>query len=256
MRATVITATIGRRELRQCIESVRAQTYPLVNHIVFVNGLRYHVAAREVLKDYPEVSAFYLDEETGDYGAGPSMADVFVAATFLTRSDWVFFLDDDNFYSPTHVESLLGLAVEHKLAWAYSLRTFVDVSGEFICEDDWISLGYWPEFGSQSHLVDNSCYAVSLSLAKRYALAWTAAPLSADRCFFLVLHESGARYGCSGLSTVSYRIGLGTATGAADLYRQTHKNMRARMMSKEFPWRKESIFEAGQPIQPELIPTS
>ncbi len=246
---TVITSTIGRAELRQCIESVLSQKYPFVSHFVFVNGPQYHDASREILSDYPEVTAFYLPEETGDYGMGPSMADVFVAASFLTRADWVFFLDDDNFFDPNHVESLMSLAMNHDLKWAYSLRRIVAQDGSPICDDDWCSLGYWPDLGSQgaSQLVDNSCYAVSLPFAKRYALAWTARPSSADRCFFLTLHESGARYGCTGLSTTNYRIGLGTAPNIPDAYLANAKLMRDRMPNG-FPWRKESIFEKGQII--------
>ena len=130
---SVITSTIGRPELRQCIESTAKQTIKCT-HYVFVNGPRFHASAKAILDDYPEVKAFYLPEETGDYGVGPSMADVFAAGPFLTRSKWVCFLDDDNWFDETHVESLWLLASKHNLKWAFSLRKLVAPNGEFICK--------------------------------------------------------------------------------------------------------------------------
>lgn len=243
MTVTVITSTIGRPELRQCIESVRQQGYP-VRHMVYVNGPRFHESAREILKDYPDVHAIYLPEETGDYGMGGSMADVFAAAPFLTRSDWIFYLDDDNFFEPNHVESLMRLAKDNDLKWAYSLRRLVAKDGNYICDDDWCSLGHWPVVGTDSHLVDNSCYAVSRALAQRMALAWTALPFVADRCFYMALQESGERFGCTGLSTVNYRTGTGTAADDPGLYLGLAKRIRSEMPDG-FPWRNAAVFGNG-----------
>lgn len=239
---TVITSTIGRPELKQCIESVRAQTYK-ARHVVYVNGPSFHEPAREILDRYTDVHGIYVPEDTGDYGRGGSMADVFAAAPFLTRSDWVFFLDDDNFYEPNHIESLMSLAVKHDLKWAYSLRRIVDKDGAYVCDDDWCSLGHWPSMGNPIHLVDNSCYAVERRLAQRMSLAWTVRPFIADRCFFMALKESGARSGCTGLSTVNYRTGTGTATDDREAYLRMANQMRATMPWGGFPWRKPNVFD-------------
>lgn len=241
MRAAVITSTIGRPELRACIESVRQQAHKC-DHYVFVNGARHWDKARAILSDFPGVHAFYIPDDTGDYGAGGSMADVFAAAPFLTRADFVFYLDDDNFFDADHVASLLSLAAAHGLEWAYSLRRIVDKQGTPICDDDWCSLGHYsrPEIGPA--LVDNSCFAVSRRLAQRMALAWTAAPVVADRCFFMALKESGARAGCTGLSSVNYRIGTGTAQDGRDAYLRSAESVRSQMPAGGFPWRKAQVF--------------
>lgn len=246
---TVITSTIGRPELRQCIESVRRQTHPNIRHHVYVNGPRWHESARQVLKDFPDVHAVYLPEETGDYGYGTrenpkgSMADVFAAAPFLTRSDWVFFLDDDNWYEPDHVESVMRLAREHDLAWAYTLRRLVGRDGTYLCDDDWCSLGHWPVYGnSDAFLVDNSCFAISRRLAQRVALAWTALPVIADRCVLMALKESGARSGCTGRATVNYRIGLGSAPEEPELYRQIAQRVAREAPEGGYPWRNPAVF--------------
>ncbi len=266
LTATVITSSIGRPELRQCIESVRAQTYgaryamdgakPLLRHMVFVNGPKFHDSARAILKDYPDVEAFYLREETGDYGYGTreapkgSMADVFAAAPFLTRADWVFYLDDDNFYEPDHVESVLTFANEHDLAWAYTLRKLVDIDGRYICDDDWVSIGaYRPRNGREegTRIIDNSCFAVALHWAKRYGLAWTALPIVADRCFQMALSDekNRLRHGCTGRSTVNYRLGTGSACPTREEVLATALDWRAKREAPGgggFPWRVPEVF--------------
>lgn len=239
---TVVTSSIGRPELAQCIESVKNQAYPGIRHMVYVNGAKYHQNASKILNKYPEVTAFYLPDETGDYGAGGSMADVFAASAFLTRSDWLFFLDDDNFYDPNHVGSLMTLIKENDLKWAYSLRRYVNKDGDAICDDNWCSLGYWPVIADHRwNLIDNSCYAVSLPLAKICSLAWTAAPYVGDRCFFGALHKTKTKAGCTGLSTVNYRVGSGSGADPSELLISEAK--AKQLYPNGFPWRKPAVYE-------------
>lgn len=236
----VITSTIGRPELRQCIESVKNQTLP-TEHFVFVNGKKYHDSARSVLNDYPCVHAIYLPHETGDYGMGPTMAGVFAAAPFLISSDWLFFLDDDNFFDKNHVVSLIKLAEDNDLKWAFSLRRYVDKLGTPICNDDWCSLGYWSMTGG-AMLVDNSCYMVNKRLAETKGLAWTAVPFFSDRAFLMALKNTNTRSGCTGLSTVNYRIGTGTADPDPELYLKNAEKIKTTLKNV-FPWRCKNIFQ-------------
>lgn len=240
MTVTVITSTIGRPELRQCLESVRSQTYK-ANHLVFVNGLRFHESAREMLKDFPEVQAIFLLDETGNYNGYPSCGGVFAGAPYLTSADWIFYLNDDDFYDPNHVESVMDHVKANDLKWAYSLRRLVTVDGKAICDDDWCSLGHYPIFGTTEFVVDNSCFAVSRALAERYGRAWTVETILGDRYFLMALKESGARYGCTGLSTVNYRIGTGTAKETPEFYLDCARGIKTAMPDG-FPWRSPQVF--------------
>jgi hypothetical protein len=136
------------------------------------------------------------------------------------------------------------LADRHSLDWAYSLRKFVDINDNVICEDNWNSLGAWPplqqpEGGLQ--FVDNSCFAVKRTLAAKFAMAWSAMPMIGDRCFFAALKASGAKYGTSGLYTTNYRIGTGTADGRAELYLESDKAAR-EAFPQGFPWARAQVF--------------
>lgn len=238
----MITSSIGRKDLIQTIESVRAQTTKCI-HYVFVNGARFHDLAREILKNYPDVHAIYIPEDTGDYGGGPSMADVFAAAPFLTNSEWILYLDDDNFFEPNHIETLLSFIKKNSLKWAYSLRKFIDVNGKYICNDNWDNLGHWSEVlgrPEDHQLVDNSCYMVHRSLAKRCALAWTALPHIPDRCFFLALKELKVPCGCSGLYTVNYRIGASNKTPASEYLKADE--VFKKQFPDGYPWKTPRVF--------------
>ncbi len=251
MSVTVITSTIGRPELRKCIESVRAQMYPGVKHHVYVNGPRWEARAyHEIREDWlnsqttSNLSVLYLSEETGAYDEkGPSCGGVFAGAPFLAASDWIFYLNDDDFYDPNHVASVMALAKEHDLSWAYSLRRFVRKDGEPIVDDDWCSLGHYPIRGSDGtqFVVDNSCFAVKRTLAERYGRAWTTIPTLGDRLFLMALKESKTRSGCTGLVSVNYRTGTGSAPDEPEKYLEIAE-MNRRERVDGFPWRTARVF--------------
>lgn len=239
---SVITSTIGRKDLRQCILSVQSQTIP-AEHFVFVNGREFEKPARAILAEFPKVHAFYLPFGTGNYGVGCSMADVFAAAPYLTTSKWIAFLDDDNFYDPNHIETLMTMSERHSLDWAYSLRRLVDANGSNLCDDNWDSLGHFPcAFNDEEHIVDNSCYFVKRELAVKCGRAWTALPYVADRCFFMALDHLNLKAGCTGLSSVNYRVGNGVKMDPLDPRAEALTRAMLKKFHGNFPWRRETIF--------------
>lgn len=242
MTVAVITSSIGRPELRQTIESVKYQSYKDIQHYVFVNGPEWHDRAREILKDYPEVAAFYLPTHSGDDGAGPGSAQVFAGAPWLTNKDLIFFLNDDDYYDIDHVAMLVKLIKDNELDWAYSLRKFVDKDG-IICEDNFDSLGFWPcSYNEKSYLVDNSCYAIKRKVARKFGHHWIF-PVIGDR---KILHEmkiAGLRSGCTGQYSVNYRTGGSAPPRGSDYY---NNNLAQEERYKDgFPWRRQTVFEPG-----------
>ena len=49
MKVSIITATVGKPQLANCIESVRNQTYKNIEHIVVVDGKEHWNNADEIL---------------------------------------------------------------------------------------------------------------------------------------------------------------------------------------------------------------
>lgn len=167
------------------------------------------------------------------------MAPVFAAAPYLIDEDLIFYLDDDNFYDPDHIQSLVSLIEEHDLGWAYSLRKIVDNDGNYVCDDNCESLGCQPN-ATGHYLVDNSCYAVRADVARKHSHAWYI-PVVSDRSFQAALMQAKVRCGTSGKHSVSYRL---SHDGSGGMNKETFIGNNNFMRSKftDFPWTKRQIF--------------
>ena len=235
MRVAVVTSTQGRDTLTRCIESVHNQTYK-ANHYVFAHGKEYSDKVKSLVSD--DTVTVYLPCANG--GGGLAMAPVFAAAPYLINEDIIFYLDDDNFYDPDHIESLVTLIDEHDLGWAYSLRRIVDAEGKFICDDNCESLGLHPN--SHNHyLVDNSCYAVRADIARQFSHAWYV-PVVSDRAFMKALCQAKIPCGATGRHSVNYRLSPDGSGGmTAEKFLGNNAYMRNAM--PDFTWLQKSIFK-------------
>lgn len=257
---TVITSSIGRPELAQAVRSVLAQDYPCRHH-VYINGPRWQSDhTLEMIAGLKDNTThrnhfFLLPEETGDCGIGPGAGSVFASAPFLTNSDICFFLNDDDFWDPDHVSSLVALMTKHSLAWAYSLRRFVDLAGQPMVDDNWDSLGHHLADPGNEHIVDNSCYAIRTEVARKVGPHWLT-PHCGDRVIFRALEAAKLPCGTTGRSTANYRIGLGFLKGSKEQFLANDRHMRARF-PRGFPWRREALWHTDAPQQDSpLLPSA
>lgn len=165
---TVITPTTGAPYLRQAIESVKNQTYDNIQHLVVVDGE--HPRAVPILQDYPHLDTIKLPYSTGkDRFNGHR---IYGASIYLARGEYVCFLDEDNWFDPEHIESLMKV-INNKFAWAYSLRKIVDSNGDYVCNDDCESLGKWPSvMDEQDFFVDVGCFFLPKNIALQTSPIW------------------------------------------------------------------------------------
>lgn len=235
LSVAVVTSTRGRKLIRQAADSVKAQTRE-ARHYVFAHGKD----CWDVVSDATEgcdVDVVYLPSANG--GGGYGMAPVFAASPFLVDEDVIFYLDDDNWYEPDHIESLVSLIENHDLGWAYSLRRIVDADGNFICEDNCESLGC--HRNSHGHfLVDNSCYAVRTNVAVRHSHAWYV-PVISDRNFQAALINDKIKCGTTGKHSVNYRLSVdGTGGMTKEKFLGNNEWMRRNRPNSE--WMQQQIF--------------
>jgi hypothetical protein len=77
----------------------------------------------------------------------------------LINHDYVLFLDQDNWFEPDHVDSLLNTIETKKLDWAYSLRQIFDKDKNYTTVDNCESLGRWSAWVDENaYLIDTSSY--------------------------------------------------------------------------------------------------
>ncbi len=246
MKVSIITATVGKPQLANCIESVRNQTYKNIEHIVVLDGNEHWIAADQVLKQcsFPNGTnehLIILPFSTGkDRFNGHR---IYGAFTYLANGHFVFWLDDDNSIESNHVESLVKLVTENKLDWAYSLRKIVDDNDNVICNDDCESLGKWKSV-LNDHFVDVNCFFLRRDIAVSISPIWNRKArepgvMEVDRALTAILmHEQNKlKFDTNNDYTVRYRVGSTDISVKKEFFLEGNKKIK-QFYKGELPWKK------------------
>ena len=229
MKVAVVIPTIGAQHLEQCIDSVLNQTHKDVVIYLFKDGL--DVKIPSFVNNIPNIKQIRLDENVGKGWYGHR---VYAACSFLVNADVICYLDEDNFYEPEHIQTLVE-TISKGNSWAYSLRNIVDKNGEFSCTDDCESLGKWPVyFNNQIFHIDTSCFAVRRDVAVQIGHAWYG-QWGADRQFFGAIKKHYPKFDCTNTYTVNYRLDGNENSVTKDFFEQGNKETRAKYGDK-YPW--------------------
>ncbi len=246
MKVSIITPTTGNSYLAECIESVRAQTYENIEHIIVVDGKERWEKADEILKasEYPRQSKEYLC--VLPYATGTNRYNghrVYGAATYFADGDYHIWLDDDNMLSPNHVESLVKLVKEKNLHWAYSFRKIIDKDSRILCQDDCESLGMWASIlHPEDFFIDVNCYFVKKEIAVQMSPVWyrkfrEPGQMEIDRAIARTLMNNNLKFDCTRDYTVKYRVGNTGLSVQADFFIQGNQKMLEKH-NGNLPWKK------------------
>ena len=249
MKVSVITPTTGNPFLKECIESVRNQTYKNIEHIVVVDGDSRRDAAMSIFDNCSFGKGFgerQLDEHTLilPYPTGNDRYNghrIYGAMTFIAEGDYHIWLDDDNVLEPDHIEKLVKLVQEKNLDWAYSLRKIIDKDSNVLCLDDCESLGKWASIiDPKDFFVDVNCYFVKKELATQIAPIWyrkfrEPGQAEIDRVLANVLMNNNLKFDCTRDYTVKYRVGNTGLSVQADFFLRGNEAMLQRHKGK-LPW--------------------
>jgi glycosyltransferase involved in cell wall biosynthesis len=233
--AVVIIPTTGADTLIQTIESVAKQTYNNVTAHIVVDGKQFASKVRKMLlgKGFQvPIRVEYLDENVGAGGFYGHR--IYAAYSHLVNEDYVFFLDQDNWFEPNHVETMIAKLELTKSDWVYSLRNICDKEGNFICQDNCESLGKWEAWTNCYH-IDTNCYCFTNKVAVTIAGAWHGG-WGQDRVVFQALKQYFPNFACSGNYSVNYRLDGNTGSVTKDFFVQGNAKMQENY--KNYPWSK------------------
>ena len=224
MRVMVITPTTGKNTVNKAIESVKNQTVP-TEHLIVFDGIN-------AVKGYTNTELrkiIVLPENVGADGWYGHR--VYAAMPLMVNADYILFLDEDNWFEPNHVETMLNKIKSKDLMWAYSLRRICDESGQYVCDDDCESLGRYPAFYDHSlNFVDTNCYCFRreflVTVAHSFYGQW-----GADRPFYKAASTGLPAFGCTGEATVNYRA----PARLLEMFAEGNKLMKESY--KQLPWR-------------------
>jgi len=229
MRIMVITPTTGKDTLEKAVRSVAEQTLP-TEHLIVADGCGKEIdylLGRYTFKF--NGSLLSLPENVG--GNGWYGHRVYAAMPLMVNADYILFLDEDNWFEPNHVETMINKIKSKDLMWAYSLRRICNEAGEYICDDDCESLGRYPTFyDSTLNFVDTNCYCFRreflVTVAHHFYGGW-----GADRPFYKATSTALPSFGCTGEATVNYRA----PERLHQMFRDGNKLMKDAY--KILPWR-------------------
>jgi hypothetical protein len=220
---SVVMVTVVRKTLAQAMRSVFAQQFG--GRIQVLLGIDRWDGSPDLVAQLISECPSHIAVTTMDLGYSTSQRNGGVypsyyggalktILSYAGNSRYVTYLDDDNWYAPSHVASMLT-AIEGK-AWAFSLRHFVDAAtGEWLCPDMWESVG--PDRGvyaaGQGGFVDTNCYFIDKlachDVFPEWAMTRFAGGTGGDRQILARLRNRP--WGTNGAHSVHYRTQLAGA---------------------------------------------
>lgn len=237
MTATVIIPTTGSNDFEQALNSVLNQTYP-TNTYVVIDGLDHYSKVNDIISQMDllpgcGIKLCTLPDNVGANGFYGHR--VYAAFTHLVNTDYVLYLDQDCWFEPNHVESLVNTIEQNNIDWSYALRKITDSDGNYICNDDCESLGLWAPYTQYNH-IDTNCYCLKTSIATKVASIWHGG-WGQDRVFFNILFQHFRNVRCNGEYTVNYRLGGNEGSVKTDFFLLGNKVVEQRY-NGAYPWRK------------------
>lgn len=238
LSVAVVTATTGNaRLLEQCCRSIDSQTYKNWNHYLFYDGV---VSFSQFSADVQRSSSEkrHLAYWPGRIG-GPGLEGrrIYAAAPSLINEDVTIILNEDDWFMPEHIETLVEV-LNRGNDWAHSLRRIYSKEGEYLFNDDCESLGAHPIFhDSKSHLVETCSYAVRTPIMCNVAAVYNYRGFGPDRLQYDFLYKNYPKFGCTGKYTMCFRLGGNPNSVTKEFFENGNSIMKLRYPGG-FPWAK------------------
>jgi glycosyltransferase involved in cell wall biosynthesis len=232
---TIITPTIGSPKLQDALVGVQNQTYKHIQHLVVIDGPEY---VSDVSKHiYRNTKTTIAPENTGANGYNGQR--IYASYPHLVNSDYIAFLDEDNWYDTNHIEILVKKIEEQNLDWAYSLRKIYSDDKKFLIEDNCESLGKWPICFSQEdnpqYLIDTSCFLFKREFITKTCHLWHTGPWGEDRRFLEYIRNR-SKWNTTGQYTLCYRLDGNPKSVTQDFFVTGNEIMKVKY-NDNYPWK-------------------
>ncbi|WP_198034378.1 glycosyltransferase family A protein [Dyadobacter tibetensis] len=202
---TIITPTTGSKHLKKAVESIQNQNYKDILHLIVVDGEHNWNNVQKTINQLnaPNVKVIILPYNTGKNGMNGHR--IYASMPYLINSEYIGFLDEDNWYEANHLETLIELITKFNLDWSYSMRNIFTEDGDFVIGDNCESIGDYKPISNQNKLIDTNCYLIKRNELLKSTQYWYH-PLKADRYFFHHLKKNSPSFRSTKKFTVNYRL--------------------------------------------------
>lgn len=237
----VITPTTGSSKLKDAINSVKNQTYSNIEHLLVIDGVEHWKNAMDQLPitlEYDDRSSDNIQTMILPYNTGAKGFyghRIYAGIPHLLNSDYIFFLDEDNWYDPDHVRSLVEV-LDRGNNFAHSLRKIYNPDKSYVCDDNCEALGKWPIYFSHKdpqYLVDTSSFAFEREFLQQTSHLWHSGWGGDRRYLYSVMQQ--AKWDTSRKHTLCYRLDGNRGSVNADFFIKGNEEQLKHYDGK-LPW--------------------
>jgi GT2 family glycosyltransferase len=234
----VITPTIGSKKLQDAALSVQNQTYSNLKHLIVVDGTEYFNNAVENIpfgKD-SDIQILPLPYNTGANGFYGHR--IYSGIPHLLNADYIFFLDEDNWYEPDHVSSLVEV-LDRGNDFAYSLRKIYNPDKSYVADDNCEALGEWPIYFTHNdpqYLIDTSSFAFKREFLEKTCHLWHSG-WGGDRRYYYSVLPMNPNFDTNHKHTLCYRLDGNPGSVGADFFIKGNAE-QLKHYNGELPWLK------------------
>ncbi len=224
----VITCTTGRNTLLESLNSIFNQTHKNIQHYIVTDAAMDEAAFNHMRASHATPNRHFARWPTKVGGEGWECRRLWSAIAPLVNEDLVCFLNDDDWFEPQHIESLVNV-IKSGFDWGYAFRKIYNEDGTYLCDDICESLGEahpvwnmpWQNFAEQgSVLMYSHCY--------RAIAPYFASPgFGNDRLTYQQLRRLYPKFAGTGLHTVCFRLGGTGYSVTKEFFEEGNKAMRA-----------------------------
>lgn len=239
----VITPTIGSPKLADAIESVQRQTYGNLEHLVVVDGYDYDYPANQAFRSawqrFPEGNLKSARSMIVPYNTGANGFyghRIYAGVPHLINADYVFLLDEDNWYEKDHVRTLVEV-LDQGNDFAYSFRKIYSPDKTYIADDNCEALGKWPIYFSHNdpqYLVDTSSFAFNTKFLQKTCHFWHSG-WGGDRKYLYSVLAKNPKWDTSYKHTLCYRTDANLNSPDADFFIKGNEHQLKHYKGK-LPW--------------------
>ena len=244
MNLAIITPTIGADYLPQAMHSVGNSA----EHWIVVDGIAYaqRVASMIEAHRYKQKFVVFPDNTSTPlqpfnnkpYNGFFNGYRINACMPLVINKDYIMFLDEDNWFEPNHIPSMIDTLEKNEWDWCYSLRRIVDKDGNYIINDDCDSLGIYPSYHKGvGSFVDMNCYLFKTSILMQIAHVMIDfnAPFQGDKNLFTEAMKRFPKFGSTNEYSVNYRI---TRPDQHDFFLRGNIQTNEKYQG-EYPWKKK-----------------
>jgi len=232
----IITAATNNPLLVEAVASVDAQTYENWHHYLFFDGVigyQDFSRKRNEYRSWKRDLAYWPTRIGGKQLQGRR---IYAAAPSLINEDIVVILNEDDWFAPDHLQSMVDLIESKNLEWAYCLRQIYDKNGNYLFNDNCESLGKHPVWHDpKHHMVETCSYAVRTYVMVNVANVYNHRGFGPDRLQYDYLSRHYPRFDGTGKYTMCFRLGGNEGSVSREFFEKGNAEMEKRHGQK-FPW--------------------